>query len=521
MDEEDGRCPKCDGKCVCDLCNKGRVGKAEKDSSKAPPTLRRGSLDLSKPSTPQKLSVNTSEKKIVPQAVKSGSKLILTLPSPSPSSSPSPSPSSSNSHQLSPICTPSPRKNSGEQPYCHLCNAIMSTRTLVSSAVCSRCSYIFCRRCLSRDYPNELNVINPICLSCRGLCECRKCSAVVVRKRKDATESRTKPCIVYNSGELPTPRPPHLHLSLQKHLHESGNEIASPTAGEKEKSMKRLSISFGGEREDSTPAKKRRLDSRDKTPDTHTKPLSTTPFSPSGSQERKQLLSSSGRDVLASPVGDLRQSSDAVLFYGELRKCTVNNSKLSSSSGLRSSSSGRSTPSTPATKKKSKSQPVGRESISDSRLVFALLDAIDIDVNSVSRQACRQEAVRKHLQKLLNCLLLAIWRGIVTNICAVPFLQPVVEHEAPDYYSIITSPMDLSAIRRKIMSNEYINHYEFVNDVTLLRDNCVEYCTPRFPHIVPQVEEVKRCCDEHVGALLPALRKVDVLLGWACDDDAS
>ena len=48
----------------------------------------------------------------------------------------------------------------------------------------------------------------------------------------------------------------------------------------------------------------------------------------------------------------------------------------------------------------------------------------------------------------------------------------------PDYYNVITNPMDFMKIRQKL-SRQHFNHYdiveEFLADVRLIFDNCAKY----------------------------------------------
>lgn len=63
---------------------------------------------------------------------------------------------------------------------------------------------------------------------------------------------------------------------------------------------------------------------------------------------------------------------------------------------------------------------------------------------------------------------------------AAPFLYPVdpVRLNIPDYYAKITSPMDLSTIKKKLDSREYKSLDEFKADVELMLANCYTYNQP-------------------------------------------
>ncbi|KAI5189858.1 hypothetical protein NEMIN01_0721 [Nematocida minor] len=53
-----------------------------------------------------------------------------------------------------------------------------------------------------------------------------------------------------------------------------------------------------------------------------------------------------------------------------------------------------------------------------------------------------------------------------------PFLEPVDEALVPNYYTLITSPMDLSTMRSKLLSHQYATMEEFLSDFELLVNNC-------------------------------------------------
>lgn len=58
---------------------------------------------------------------------------------------------------------------------------------------------------------------------------------------------------------------------------------------------------------------------------------------------------------------------------------------------------------------------------------------------------------------------------------AWPFLNPVNRDEVPDYYNVITSPMDLSTIEEKLEKDQYSAPRELVADLELIFSNCKKY----------------------------------------------
>ncbi|ORX63147.1 Bromodomain-containing protein [Hesseltinella vesiculosa] len=66
---------------------------------------------------------------------------------------------------------------------------------------------------------------------------------------------------------------------------------------------------------------------------------------------------------------------------------------------------------------------------------------------------------------------------------AYPFLQPVdyVALNIPDYPQIVTHPMDISTIERKLTQGDYESPEDFESDVRLMFNNCYRYNPPALP----------------------------------------
>ncbi|KAJ8122909.1 hypothetical protein ONZ43_g1012 [Nemania bipapillata] len=58
---------------------------------------------------------------------------------------------------------------------------------------------------------------------------------------------------------------------------------------------------------------------------------------------------------------------------------------------------------------------------------------------------------------------------------AWPFQHPVNRDEVPDYYNVITSPMDLSIVEERVLQDKYDSPKDLVADVRLICSNCRKY----------------------------------------------
>jgi hypothetical protein len=61
---------------------------------------------------------------------------------------------------------------------------------------------------------------------------------------------------------------------------------------------------------------------------------------------------------------------------------------------------------------------------------------------------------------------------------AWPFINPVDEDYAPNYYRVISSPMDLQTMEDKLDNQEYRSLDEFTADFQRIVDNCTKYNGP-------------------------------------------
>lgn len=51
------------------------------------------------------------------------------------------------------------------------------------------------------------------------------------------------------------------------------------------------------------------------------------------------------------------------------------------------------------------------------------------------------------------------------------FHYPVMDEDAPDYYSIVQNPMDITTLLQRVDSQRYLTRSAFLNDVELIPAN--------------------------------------------------
>ncbi|KAL7271930.1 histone acetyltransferase [Rhizina undulata] len=85
-------------------------------------------------------------------------------------------------------------------------------------------------------------------------------------------------------------------------------------------------------------------------------------------------------------------------------------------------------------------------------------------------ELARQPKHGPHYAQLLHLL-----NEMQNHQSAWPFQKPVNQDEVPDYYNVITEPMDLETMEKRLEEDAYGTPEEFIRDAKLIFNNCRKY----------------------------------------------
>lgn len=87
---------------------------------------------------------------------------------------------------------------------------------------------------------------------------------------------------------------------------------------------------------------------------------------------------------------------------------------------------------------------------------------------------------RRKMDRSLKQQCVNILKALMTHPSGWPFLVPVdpIQYNIPDYFTIITKPMDLGTVKAKLDGNMYFDVDEFAADVRLTFANAMKYNPP-------------------------------------------
>lgn len=78
----------------------------------------------------------------------------------------------------------------------------------------------------------------------------------------------------------------------------------------------------------------------------------------------------------------------------------------------------------------------------------------------------------------LYLVLKPLLNDLIHHPASWPFRKPVDTSEVPDYLTVITTPMDLSTMSKRLESDHYKSISEVTADLKLIADNCRKYNDP-------------------------------------------
>lgn len=84
-------------------------------------------------------------------------------------------------------------------------------------------------------------------------------------------------------------------------------------------------------------------------------------------------------------------------------------------------------------------------------------------------------AANKSTQNQFNLILISSVDAMIKVSNSQAFHIPVNAKVAPDYYQVISTPMDISTLRKNLEKNKYKSRTEFLKDVTLIFENSQQY----------------------------------------------
>jgi len=97
------------------------------------------------------------------------------------------------------------------------------------------------------------------------------------------------------------------------------------------------------------------------------------------------------------------------------------------------------------------------------------------DVLNVGWKPPALECTYRGVQQPVQACLRTLFDVVAGHEDAWPFQQAVSVSEAPDYYNIIKSPVDLSLMRSRLHSQHYVTPEQLLADLYLMCENCRLY----------------------------------------------
>ena len=115
-------------------------------------------------------------------------------------------------------------------------------------------------------------------------------------------------------------------------------------------------------------------------------------------------------------------------------------------------------------------------SASSTKLIFTTTHVAPGERVITMKQIAEIPEVTQPDEKIMDCIE-SIVDQIIQDPCSIYFLRPVDPDidNAPTYYQVITYPIDLGTIRKKVLSKNYSTFKVFVDDITTLIKNATVF----------------------------------------------
>eukprot|EP01130_Rhizamoeba_saxonica_P010294 TRINITY_DN4211_c0_g3_i1.p1 TRINITY_DN4211_c0_g3~~TRINITY_DN4211_c0_g3_i1.p1 ORF type:complete len:854 (+),score=220.47 TRINITY_DN4211_c0_g3_i1:115-2562(+) len=126
-----------------------------------------------------------------------------------------------------------------------------------------------------------------------------------------------------------------------------------------------------------------------------------------------------------------------------------------------------------------------------------------------TRPKSKRQTRDRHPGVFLNNIFGSILKKLLRSNFSDAFKNPVNERVAPNYYSVIEKPIDLSKIQEKIKNNEYFSRLQFDEDLNLMRDNCYKYNTTAYHPLRNAVDELLAIAGDELDKNSAELRKFE------------
>ncbi|KAA8497207.1 Bromodomain-containing protein 8 [Porphyridium purpureum] len=114
-------------------------------------------------------------------------------------------------------------------------------------------------------------------------------------------------------------------------------------------------------------------------------------------------------------------------------------------------------------------------------------------------------SVREQSDSIVECY--RVLKTLAAHKLAIPFREPVSERDAPDYYSVIKSPMDLRTLRTMLESGKIESPLEFQKSLVQICKNAIQY-NARGSDLDELAKEFRALIREHTDPLVAQWKKL-------------